>query len=39
MTGIDSNPEVLLAATGAPALADEVPGVLGPGTATQGSLS
>jgi aspartate 1-decarboxylase len=39
MTGIDSNPEVLLAATGAPALADEVPGALGPGTATQGSLS
>jgi aspartate 1-decarboxylase len=39
MTGIDSNPEVLLAGTGEASFGDEVPGALGPGTATAGSLS
>jgi aspartate 1-decarboxylase len=38
MTGIDSNPEVLLAGTGGPSFGDEVPGALGPGTTTAGSL-
>lgn len=39
MIGIDSNPEVLLAGVGGSGLDDDVPGALGPGTASQGGLS